>query len=130
MRYMLDTDIASYVIRRRPESLLSRFSDHADELCVSVITEAELLYGSEKRASKTIAKAIDQFLARLTVLDWNRAAASMYAKFRTELEVSGTPTGNMDLMIAAHAAAAKLVVVTNNERHFSKINGLKFENWV
>ena len=130
MRYMLDTDIASYVIRRRPESLLSRFSDHADELCISVITEAELLYGVEKKSSKAIAKAVDQFLMRLTVLNWNRTAARMYAKFRTKLEVTGTPIGNMDLMIAAHAAAANLVVVTNNERHFSKISGLEFESWV
>ena len=130
MRYMLDTDIASYVIRRRPESLLSRFADHADELCISVITEAELLYGVEKKSSKAIAEAVDQFLMRLTVLNWNRTAARMYAKFRTKLEVTGTPIGNMDLMIAAHAAAANLVVVTNNERHFSKISGLEFESWV
>jgi len=130
MRYMLDTDIASYVIRRRPESLLSRFSDHAEELCISVITEAELLYGAEKSASKAIAKAVEQFLARLTVLDWNRTAANKYAKFRARLEVAGTPIGNMDLMIAAHAAAANLIVGTNNERHFLQIKGLTFENWV
>lgn len=130
MRYMLDTDIASYVIRQRPQALIARFADNADQLCISAITAAELLFGAEKRNSAAIARAVDQFLSRLSVLDWNHDAATHYAKLRTQLESVGTPIGNMDLLIAAHALAAKLTLVSNNERHFSGIEGLKFENWV
>ena len=129
MRYMLDTDIASDVIRRRPERLLARFAAEAGHLCVSVITEAELRYGVERRQSRAIETAVTAFLARLPVLDWARAAASAYARLRARLAAEGRPIGNMDLMIAAHALASGSVVVTNNVRHFSGIDELVVENW-
>ncbi len=109
-RYMLDTDISSYVIRKRPESVRARFGElDSGQLCISVVSEAELLYG--------------------TVLDWSRAAAQHYAGIRAKLESAGTPIGNMDLMIAAHARSAGAVLVTNNEKHFRRVEGLKVENW-
>ncbi len=127
---MLDTDICSYVIRRRPETVLARFAEHADELCISVITEAELLFGVEKSGRPATAEAVRQFLQRIRVQPWPRQAAACHARLRSKLEARGTPTGNMDLMIAAHAASENLVVVTNNTRHFGHIEGLKLENWV
>lgn len=127
---MLDTDIASYVIRRRPASVLERFSDHADQLCISVITEAELRFGVEKRGASSIRKAVEAFLSRLEVLEWNRAAATAYGRLRAQLVAAGRPIGNMDLMIAAHALAEGMTVVTNNDRHFKIIDGLSVENWV
>lgn len=130
MRYMLETDIASYVIRRRPTALLERFSREADHLCVSVITEAELRFGVEKRQSDALNQAVDAFLARLRVFEWDREAAVAYGRLRARLDALGRPIGNMDLMIAAHAMAKGLTVVTNNERHFAGIEGLITRNWV
>lgn len=130
MRYLLDTDIASYVIRQRPARVLDRFARDADKLCVSVITEAELRYGAEKRGSTALSKAVEAFLVRLKVLDWDRAAAVSYGRLRARLHTLGRPIGNMDLMIAAHALALGSTVVTNNVRHFSGIEGLAIENWV
>lgn len=127
---MLDTDIASYVIRRRPASVLERFSDQADQLCISVITEAELRFGVEKRGASSIRKAVEAFLSRLEVLEWNRAAATAYGRLRAQLVAAGRPIGNLDLMIAAHALAEGMTVVTNNDRHFKIIDGLSVENWV
>jgi len=130
-RYMLDTDISSYVIRNRPDSVRKRFQTlHAGQLCISVVSEAELLYGVKAKGSpRPLASTVADFLRRLTVLDWSRAAAEHYADMRANLEAAGSPIGNMDLMIAAHARSAGAVLVTNNEKHFRRIDGLKVENW-
>lgn len=130
--YMLDTDICSYIIRDRPMNVLERFNRiDTSTLCISVITQAELLYGVERSASKKITRDIvADFLGRLRVLDWSAAAAEKYAVLRATLEKKGTPIGNMDLMIAAHAESIGATVVTNNTRHFSVVPRLKVENWV
>ena len=78
---------------------------------------------------RPLASTVADFLRRLTVLDWSRAAAEHYADMRANLEAAGSPIGNMDLMIAAHARSAGAVLVTNNEKHFRRIDGLKVENW-
>jgi len=131
MRCMLDTDMSSYVIRERPESVRARFEEmDSAQLCISVVSEAELLYGVKAKGSpRALASMVADFLRRLTVLDWSRAAAQHYADIRAKLESAGTPIANMDLMIAAHARSVGAVLVTNNEKHFRRVAGLKVENW-
>lgn len=126
---MLDTDVSSYIIKRRPQSLAQHFERHADEICVSVVTAAELRFGVEKSKNAKLAELVESFLERLSVLDWTLAVTPHYARIRAALERIGKPIGNADLMIAAHAAAAGATVVTNNVRHFADVPGLKVEEW-
>lgn len=127
--FMLDTDISSYIIRRRPESLAQHFERHADEICVSVITAAELRFGVEKSKSAKLADLVESFLERLSILDWTNSVTPHYARIRAALERLGKPMGNADLMIAAHAVSQRATVVTNNVRHFAGVPGLKVEDW-
>ncbi len=130
-RYMLDTDMCSYIIKERPESVRQRFQKLAmEQLYVSVVTYAELIYGVERSSSKRVNRPIvEDFVRHLDVMDWDTGAADQYGMIRTELEVAGTPIGAMDMMIAAHAKSIKAVLVTNNQKHFTKIKGLKIDNW-
>ena len=129
---MLDTDTSSYIIRNRPESVRVRFGKlDSSQLCISVITHAELLYGVKSAPStRKIRPAVEDFVRRLTVVDWGSAAAEHYADIRVKLETGGIPIGNMDIMIAAHARSVSAVLVTNNEKHFCRVGGLTVENWV
>ncbi|TLY66265.1 MAG: type II toxin-antitoxin system VapC family toxin [Gammaproteobacteria bacterium] len=126
---MLDTDISSYVIRHRPASVAERFEHYASELCVSVVTAAELRFGAEKAARPELARLVEAYLARLAILDWTDAVTFHYARIRAALERAGKPIGNLDLMIASHAVAEEATVVTNNVRHFASVPGLKVEEW-
>lgn len=126
---MLDTDISSYIIRRRPAALLDRFHKHADSLCVSAITAAELRFGVEKAGRPQLANPVEGFLERLTIVDWTASASTHYARIRAALERAGKPIGNLDLLIAAHAASMRATVITNNLKHFSIVPGLKVEAW-
>ncbi len=130
-RYMLDTDMCSYIIKERPESVRQRFQKLAmEQLCVSVVTYAELIYGVERSSSKRVNRpVIEDFVRHLDVMDWDTGAADQYGMIRTQLEVAGTPIGAMDMMIAAHAKSIKAVLVTNNQKHSTKIKGLKIDNW-
>jgi tRNA(fMet)-specific endonuclease VapC len=130
-RYMLDTDMCSYIIKEHPESVRQRFQTLAmEQLCVSVVTYAELIYGVERSSSKRVNRpVIEDFVRHLDVMDWDTEAADQYGVIRTELEAAGTPIGAMDMMIAAHAKSIKAVLVTNNQKHFTKIKGLKIDNW-
>jgi len=132
IRYMLDTDTCSYIIKERPVSVLKRFGRLAmEQICVSAVTYAELLYGVARSSSKRINQPIvDDFVRHLDVLSWGHEAAEQYGKIRVVLERGGTPIGAMDMMIAAHARSLKAVLVTNNQKHFSKVKALKIENWV
>jgi len=126
---MLDTDISSYIIRKRPASLLERFQKNAEVLCVSVVTAAELQFGAEKAGRPALKALVNEYLDRLPVLDWTQGIVPEYARIRTALERSGKPIGNMDLLIAAHAVSEGSTLVTNNLRHFEHVPGLKFEVW-
>ncbi len=126
---MLDTDISSYVIRRRPAAMAERFTQHAEQLCVSVMTAAELRFGAVKAGREELANLVEAYLARVTTLDWADAASFHYARIRAKLEALGTPIGNMDLLIACHAVAAQATLVTNNLKHFAAVPGLKLEQW-
>ena len=129
--YMLDTDICSYVLKEHPAEVLKRFDEvERGQLCLSVITQAELLYGAEKLQSKKLTLLVNRFLSRLTILPWTEQCSVTYANNRNNLDKAGTPIGNMDLLIASHAMALKYTLVTNNTRHFSKVKGLQLDNWV
>ncbi len=130
--YMLDTNICIYIIKKHPMSVAERFEEIGeDQLCISVVTFAELQYGVERSSSKKLNQDIlDDFIFRLNVLLWDEDAGKHYAKIRNHLERKGTPIGTMDLMIAAHALSEKCVLVTNNLKEFSRVPHLKVENWV
>jgi tRNA(fMet)-specific endonuclease VapC len=127
--FMLDTDISSYIIKRRPATLVEKFEKYAETLNVSVITAAELRFGVEKAGRPKLAELVEAFLERLAILDWTNEVTSHYARIRSELERSGKPIGNMDLLIASHAVSQGMTLVTNNIRHFSSVPGLKVEVW-
>ncbi|MEP7243005.1 MAG: type II toxin-antitoxin system VapC family toxin [Gammaproteobacteria bacterium] len=127
--FMLDTDIASYIVKRRPAALARNFQEHADSLCVSVMTAAELRFGAEKAGRPKLVELVESFLERLAILDWTDAVCAHYARMRAALERAGKPIGNMDLLIASHAVSQRLTLVTNNLKHFTNVPGLKVEVW-
>ena len=130
MIYLFDTNIISYLIRGSSLALKTRFENEAPEnLAISVIVYAEILYSIKKITGDKIASKIKAFLANLRIVDFNTEAAAMYAKIRTELEKSGRSSDNMDTLIAASAMAEKAVLVSHNIGHFSKIKGLSVEDW-
>lgn len=128
---MLDTNICIHVIKNRPETVIRSFLKHEpSELCISSITYAELMHGVEKsQDAERNRVAITLFLSPLSVLEFDNYAAEEYGKVRTELERKGTPIGPMDTLIAAHARAENLILVTNNTREFNRVEGLNVENW-
>jgi len=127
--FMLDTDISSYIIKRRPATLAERFEKHAESLSVSVMTAAELRFGAAKAARPKPAELVEAYLERLAILDWTNEVTGHYALIRSELERSGKPIGNMDLLIASHAVSQRMVLVTNNLKHFANVPGLTVEVW-
>lgn len=127
--FMLDTDISGYIIKRRPASLAAKFQKHADSLCVSVMTAAELRFGAQKAGRPQLAALVEGYLERLAILDWTDSVTAHYARIRWSLERAGEPIGNMDLLIASHALSQRLTLVTNNPRHFSNVPGLSVQTW-
>ena len=129
-RYLLDTDICSYLIRENPLSLLEKFKENQREIYVSSITVAEMLFGAAKKGSEKLRAQIMRFMSLVQMVDWDFDAADSYAFIRNNLERIGLPVDNMDMMIAACALSKGFVLVSNNARHFEKINGLDFETWL
>lgn len=129
MRYMLDTDIASYLIRGDHPGVTEKFTELYESCCMSSITAAELQYGAKKRNNRALTQKVQALCNLLTIIPWNEEAAGVYAKLRVELEAAGTPIGNMDMLIAASAIAENVTLITNNIEHFSKTASLKIENW-
>jgi len=130
--HMLDTDIASYVIKgRSPEIAVKLRTIVPAMVCVSVITRAELMYGLKRLApGNRLHLAVRQFLKIVRVLSWDSEAADWYADIRHQLLSSGQPIGELDMMIAAHSLSAGAVLVTNNQRHFERIQApLTLLNW-
>lgn len=131
LKYMLDTNIVIYVIKRRPIEALNLFNEHAGQMCISAITMAELWHGVEKSAKVAHNRLqVEDFASRLEVLDYNDKASSHYGDIRAELERKGMIIGENDLHIGAHARSAGLILVSNNLREFDRINGLRTENWI
>ena len=131
-RYLLDTNICIYIHRQKPEEVLVRFNQlKPGDAAISVITWGELVYGAEKsRHRKRAALLLEEFTALIPVLPLPEDAGEKYGAIRAFLESKGTPIGNNDLWIAAHAKAAALTLVTNNEREFKRVPGLKVHNWI
>lgn len=129
--FLLDTNICIYIINRRPEAVFKHLADlQAGEVAISSITGSELHYGVAKSGSKRNLQALEKFLAPLEVLAFDEAAMHQYAAVRTHLEKHGTPIGSLDMLIAAHALALDITLVTNNLREFKRVPGLRVENWV
>lgn len=130
MKYLLDTDICIYVINEKPRKVLERFSRHAvGDLGVSSITVAELAFGVEKSGSTRNRGALDAFLLPLEIAPFDLQAALRYGEVRSILEKKGTPVGPLDTLIAAHALGLGVTLVTNNQREFQRVPGLRAENW-
>ena len=130
-RFLLDTNICIYVRRQKPEKVLRRFRAlRQGEAALSVITFGELLYGAAKSVQRAEAlERLEELAHLLPVLPLPEATAEAYGIMRAELERKGEMIGNNDLWIAAHAKAAGLTLVTNNEREFRRVRGLKVQNW-
>lgn len=131
LKYMLDTNIVIYILKRHPPKALRAFTLHAGQLTLSSITLAELMHGAEKSAypEKNL-HIIEDFCSRLEVLDYGQKAAAHYGAIRATLERKGTIIGVNDLHIAGHARSEGLILVTNNLREFKRVEALQVENWV
>jgi tRNA(fMet)-specific endonuclease VapC len=128
---MLDTDIASYVIKGTIPAVEARLR-HLDvmQVCISAVTRAELRFGVRRlRGAIRLAVEVERFLSGVHTLPWDEIAADQFAEVRADLERGGTHMGTMDTMIAAHAKAIGAILVTNNVKHFHKVRGLTVENW-
>jgi tRNA(fMet)-specific endonuclease VapC len=131
IKYMLDTNICIFVIKRRPEELLGIFNKNSGHMCISSITLAELLLGVEKSSQpERNLRNVEDFVSRLDILSYDDEAAGHYGDIRADLEKKGTVIGVNDLHIAGHARCRGLVLVTNNEKEFDRVEGLRIENWV
>jgi tRNA(fMet)-specific endonuclease VapC len=130
--HMLDTDTASYLIKGRTPQVEAKLSQLAPSMvCVSVITQAELMYGLKRLPDNhPLHHAVRQFLTIIRVIPWDGEAANYYAGIRHQLVSSGQPIGDMDMMIAAHSLSANAVLVTNNLKHYERIEApITLVNW-
>jgi tRNA(fMet)-specific endonuclease VapC len=131
LKVLLDTNIAIYVIKRRPPEVREQFNRHHDRMALSAITLAELMHGAEKSSDPARNLAVvEDFCSRLTILPYGDKAASHYGAIRAALERRGQPIGVNDLHIAAHARSEGLTLVSNNLREFERVPGLLTENWI
>jgi len=130
MRFLLDTNICIYALKQNQVVLARLLAERPIDVGLSVITEAELRTGAAKSAaSAKTTRLLEHFLRPLAVLEFTSDDALAYAVVRARLEHAGTPIGPLDTLIAAQAVARKLTLVSNNEREFKRIAGLRLENW-
>jgi tRNA(fMet)-specific endonuclease VapC len=128
-RFMLDTNMASALLKGHPRAVARLVTETPERLCLSVVTEAELLFGVAKRPqARKLRIAVDELLAVIEVLSWNSATSRRYDTIRTELKRRGKPLGALDLLVAAHAVQHDAVLVTN-DRAFVAVPGLRLEDW-
>ena len=129
-RFMLDTDTVSFALRGRGR-VATRVLDHRpSEICMSSITLAELRYGAGMRRSRKLHGLIDAFAEAMAVVPFDRVAADRFGVVAASLARKGAPIGGFDTLIAAHALALRLTLVTNNSKHFDRVAGLRTETWV
>ena len=130
-RYMLDTNIISDLIRNPQGRAAKRIAKAGEQnICISIIVAAELRYGAVKSGSKRLLKVIEDLLGEIAVLPFDVPADVEYGAIRAELEAGGAPIGGNDLLIAAHARATGATMVTANDDEFTRVRGLKVENWL
>jgi tRNA(fMet)-specific endonuclease VapC len=131
VRYLLDTNIVSDLVRNPHGRITQRIRKVGEmQICTSIIVAAELRYGAEKKGSPRLTAQLAAVLGALEVLPFETPADRAYGLLRTRLEQSGKPIGANDLLIAAQAIALGHVLVTDNEREFSRVEGLRYENWL
>ena len=132
MRYLLDTNICIYLIKKRPSKVLERFRLYSpQDVAISTVTLFELQYGVEKSQYRQRSEdALAKFLLPLNLIDLDRSSAVEAATIRAQLEMEGMPIGAYDLLIAGLARSLDMTLVTNNTREFERISGLHLENWV
>ena len=128
---MIDTNIAIYTLKNRPAKVRDAFKKHNGEMCLSSVSLGELIYGAEKsvQVERNLAD-IEGFAARLEVRSFDYPAAIQFGQLRADLTKSGKLIGPYDMMIAGHARALGLILVTNNVKEFNRVPGLRVENWV
>ena len=132
MKYLLDTNICIYLIKRKPIEVFNRFQSHRiHEVAISVVTYFELQYGIEKSKFRIKSEnALRNFIKNLNVIVLDVDASAKAASVRAHLEMKGTPIGAYDLLIAGTALARNMVLVTNNTNEFERVPGLTMENWI
>jgi tRNA(fMet)-specific endonuclease VapC len=132
MRYILDTNICIYIIKHKPPRVFEKFSNLIPgSVGISIITFSELHYGVRKSMfPEKNQLALNQFLIPLEIFEFNLDAGIEYGKIRASLEKAGTPIGPLDTLIAAHAKSLNLILVTNNEKEFQRVDGLEISNWL
>lgn len=130
MKFLLDTDTCIYALKQKASVMRHLLARSPEDIAVSVITEGELRTGAAKSSSpaRTL-QLLENFLRPLTILEFTSEDAASYAQVRAKLERAGTPIGPLDTLIAAQAIARKLILVSNNEREFGRVAGLRIQNW-
>lgn len=127
--FMLDTDTVSFALRGQGNVAARILDRRPSEICISAITFAELQYGAARRRSRKLTELIHAFTANIAVLPFDEACAMQFGPLGNDLAERGLPIGEYDVLIAAHALALGLTLVTNNVRHFDRVSGLRVENW-
>lgn len=127
---MLDTDGVSFALRGHGQVGAAILGHRPSELCISAITLAELRFGAEKRKSARLDRALDAFAANISVMPFDDACAAVFGRIGADLAAKGSPIGEFDVLIAAHAVTLGLTLVTNNAKHFKRVRGLKTVNWL
>ena len=132
MRYMLDTNMCSYIIRNNPRGIYEKLKEIEVEhaVALSSIVVSELFYGAHKKQSPKLQKVVSEFVEHFLIYDYDKISARYYADVRSKLEKKGQIIGAHDLLIAAHALSKKAILVTNNTKEFERVEGLTLENWV
>jgi tRNA(fMet)-specific endonuclease VapC len=129
-KFMLDTDSVSFALRGQG-GVAARILDHRpSEICISAVTLAELRYGADRRQSKKLHALIDAFISNVAVMPFDDACATQFGVIAGDLAERGSPIGELDALIAAHAMALDLTLVTNNTKHFARVAGLDLDNWL
>ena len=131
MRYLLDTNVVSDLVRNPQGEVAQRIFEVGEkQVCTSIIVAAELRYGAEKKQSPHLSAQLEAVLGALEVLSLEKPADITYGSIRSQLERSGKPIGGNDLLIAAQALALEHTIVTDNEKEFTRVKGLRVENWL
>lgn len=131
IQFLLDTNIVIYTMKSRPPEVREKFERHQDQICVSSVTMMELYYGVERSSdTQRNLKVVEGLVARMACIDYDIEAASHTAEIRAQLASAGKPICPYDAMLAGHARSRGLILVTNNQREFERVEGLRLANWV
>lgn len=131
MTYLLDTDICSYIIRKRPKSVIDKFKRiQLGDIGISVITVCEFASGIPGSSNPDkLRSAIDTFLSPFSIVEYHQSDAIAFGKVDYFLQSKGVPIGDLDTLIASQALSRGLILITNNVKHYSRVPGLKYESW-